>query len=99
MKIFYHSTSFKNLTEIVDKGIECRNIEKLVYLCEKSEDCLKFAYMHGCKDILVLKVKVDESDIVETFDHSENFFKCRCFASIKPILPKSIIEYMRYTLD
>ena len=47
MKTYYHATPFKNLIEILDKGIECRNIEGIVYMCETAQDCLKFAYMHG----------------------------------------------------
>lgn len=47
MKTFYHATPFSNLIEILDKGIECRNVEHIVYLCEKPEDCLKFARIHG----------------------------------------------------
>lgn len=99
MKTFYHATPFSNLIEILDKGIECRNIERIVYLCEKPEDCLKFARIHGNTDVLVLKVRVPDKDVIETFDHSEAFFKCRCFASTKPIKLHNIVEYVRYTFD
>lgn len=98
MKTYYHATPFKNLIEILDKGIECRNIEGIVYMCETAQDCLKFAYMRGNTDVLVLKVRVPDKDVIETFDHSEAFFKCRCFASTKPIKLHNIVEYVRYKL-
>lgn len=44
MKTYYHATSFTNLSEILEKGIECRNTEGIVYMCETAQDCLKFAY-------------------------------------------------------
>ena len=98
MKTYYHATPFKNLIEILDKGIECRNIEGIVSMGETAQDCLKFAYMRGNTDVLVLKVKVNEKDVIETFDHSQQFFKCRCFGSKKPIKQHNIIEYVRYKL-
>ena len=98
MKTYYHATPFKNLIEILDKGIECRNIEGIVYMCETAQDCLKFAYMRGNTDVLVLKVKVNEKDVIETFDHSQAFFKCRYFGSKMPIKQHNIVEYVRYKL-
>lgn len=98
MKTYYHATPFKNLIEILDKGIECRNIEGIVYMCETAQDYLKFAYMRGNTDVLVLKVKVNEKDVIETFDHSQQFFKCRCFGSKRPIKQHNIVEYVRYKL-
>lgn len=99
MKTFYHATDFKNLNEIIEKGIECRNVEHLVYLCEDEKDCLKFAFLHGVKDVLVLQVKVFKADVIETFDHSSDFFKCRCFASKKEIPSKNIRKFIRYKFE
>lgn len=99
MKTYYHATELSNLNSIVCSGLELRNMEKLVYLCEKPEDCLKFALVHGVRgEVLVVTVKVADEDIIETFDHSEAFFKCRCFGSTKPIAPDSITDYMKYTI-
>lgn len=67
-------------------------------MCETAQDCLKFAYMRGNTDVLVLKVKVNEKDVIETFDHSQAFFKCRCFGSKMPIKQHNIVEYVRYKL-
>ncbi len=84
MKTYYHATELSNLNSIVCSGLELRNMEKLVYLCEKPEDCLKFALVHGVRgEVLVLTVELDEADVIETFDHSEAFFKCRCWVLLR----------------
>lgn len=98
MKTYYHATNFSNLASILNSGIELRNVEQCVYLCEKPEDCLKFAILHDELDILVCKCVCDKKDIIEAFDHDEYFFKCRCFASIKPIPEKDIVSYTRYNI-
>lgn len=99
MKTYYHATELSNLDSIVCNGLEPRNIEKLVYLCEKPGDCLKFALVHGVQgEVLVLTVELDDSDVIETFDHSEAFFKCRCWGSTKAIPPSKITEYVKYTI-
>lgn len=98
MKTYYHATDFDNLVSILDKGIELRNAEKLVYLCEKPEDCLKFAKVYGKTEVLVLTVEVEEDDVIETFDHNERFFQCRCFGSTKAIPLSRITEWMKYTI-
>lgn len=82
MKILYHATSMENLGSILENGIEARNIEKLVYLAETPQDALKFIALRFYPEMLVIKVKIPkkyEHKIIETFDHSYNFFKCRAF--------------------
>ena len=98
VKTMYHATAFENLPSILDKGLELRNCEKLVYLCDKPFDCLKFAKLHGVSTVLVCKVKVKESDLIETFDHSEAFFQCRCWGSVKPIPISNIKEFTKYEI-
>ena len=39
-----------------------------------------------------------ENTIEETFDHSERFFQCRCFASKLPIKSDRIKNYYRYSI-
>lgn len=99
MRTLYHATKMSNLASILNKGLELRNAERLVYLCEKPEDCLKFALVRGMQgEVLVVAVQVADKDIIETFDHSPTFFRCRCFASTKPIAAESITNYMKYTI-
>lgn len=98
MQIFYHATSIDNLGSILVNGLQPRNIERIVYLCKKPEECLRFAFVQGVKHVLICKVRVDEKNIIETFDHNEQFFKCRCFGSTKPIPCENIIGYTKYEL-
>lgn len=101
MKIMYHATEMKNLSSIVDNGLKPLNAEKLIYMTEQKIDALKFLVIRGCKDILVLKIKIykkDEHKIVETFDHSYNFFKCRAFGYNGEISPDNIMEYTEHKL-
>lgn len=98
MKTFYHATNFDNLASILSKGLLVNKTCDGIYLCEKSEDCLKFVYMHGLTNVLVLKCKVDERYVKESFDHSQSFFKCRAWVTDKDIPSKNIIEYIQYKL-
>lgn len=95
-KIYYHATDFENLVSILDTGIEVRNAEGVVYLCEKVEECLRFAKVHGVRDALVCKVMLNEDEVFETFDHSFEFFQCRAFGICRRILTSEIKEYYRY---
>lgn len=98
-KLYYHATPFSNLNSIAEFGIEPRNAEKLVYLCETAQDCLKFALMHGCRDVLVLECSLPVKEIEETFDHSEAFFKCRCWGISRTIKQSEIKKFYHYEFD
>lgn len=79
-KTYYHATDYSNLYSIMQNGLLANNTENIVYLCEKEEDAIKFAYMHRVMHAVTFKVTVRQpSKIIETFDHSQAFFKCRCF--------------------
>lgn len=95
---YYHSTSLDNLGSILTLGLLPANMEHLVYLCKNPSDCLKFAYLHGLSSVLMCEVRVDDDSIVETFDHSFEFFECRCFASTKVIECNDIVNYSKYDL-
>ena len=95
--VLYHATPYSNLISIVSEGIKLSS-DGVVYACEKPEECLRFAYVHGCYDVLVIKFKVDKRKVVETFDHSYEFFKCRCFGSKIPVTLDMIEDYYRYDL-
>lgn len=100
MKILYHATSMENLGSILENGIEARNIEKLVYLAETPQDALKFIALRFYPEMLVIKVKIPkkyEHKIIETFDHSYNFFKCRAFGYQGSIPCYMLDSYEVYT--
>lgn len=95
--ILYHATPMENLGSIAQDGLVL-GVDHVVYGCEKPKDALKFAFLHGVDDVLVVKFKVPRKCVVETFDHSEMLFKCRCWGSKVPIAPDMIIEYRKHDL-
>lgn len=97
MSKYYHATSYDNLGSILNTGLESRNIEKAVYLCKKPEDALKFPYMHGLRDILVIGVDVPESLVTESYDHNEKFFQCKAYMHDGPIPIEQCVDFRRYT--
>ncbi len=95
--ILYHATPMENLGSIMQDGL-ILGVDHVVYGCEKPKDALKFAFLHGVDDVLVVKFKVSRKCVVETFDHSEMIFKCRCRGSTVPIAPDMIVEYRKHDL-
>lgn len=82
-KTYYHSTSEPNFYSIIrDKQI-ITSPEGVVYCCETEEDSLKFAAIRSvCSPygtaVIVINVP-DDIEVEETFDHSEQFFKCKSY--------------------
>lgn len=97
-KTFYHATSFDNLISILERGI-MPSFEGIVYLCETEQDAAKFVALRGCKDMLICVVSLNENDVHETFDHSEAFFKCKCFGHTGTIKTSQILEFRRLKLS
>ena len=100
MKYYYHATSFDNLGSILCNGIS-PGPDGLVYMCDNPKDSLKFLYIRRIRQILVCKIKIlkqDESNIIETFDHSKAFFKCRAFGYKGVITTDKIADYIKYEL-
>lgn len=90
-KTYFHATSYDNLLSIITDGIKT-GYDGIVYMCEKEEDAVKFPIIHGISHIVTFKIKIKEPDkIVETFDHSYNFFQCRCWG-FKGNIPADWIE-------
>lgn len=79
LKSYYHATPFENLNSIFKKGIT-RGVDGVVYLTEKPEEAAKFVAIRGCKKILVIEVEVEDYLVEESFDHSQEFFKCRAYS-------------------
>lgn len=94
---YYHATPFNNLNSILEQGLH-RSIDGVVYLCEKPEDCLKFAGVHLIQHVLLCEVNIPASWVVETFDHNITFFKCRYYGSTKDIPISRITNYTEYYL-
>lgn len=98
MKTYYHATQIENLESIISNGLKRNKIEKVVFLCERPEDAAKFLRVRGFTHFVIIPVKVHEKFITESFDHSEAFFKCRCWMYSKDVQPRyidvdNILEY------
>ena len=100
MKTFYHATNIENLGSILEYGLKAQNMERLVYLPETPEDALRFVALRFYPEMLVVKVKIPkkfEHNIIETFDHNYNFFKCRAFGYQGDIPVTMLSDYMKYS--
>ena len=94
---FYHATDKKNLGPILIDGIK-PGIDGYVYLCKTAVDALKFMLVRCVQDIIVFEVSLKESEVEETFDHSEAFFKCKAYGATKTIKSNKIINVYDYSI-
>ena len=81
MQVFYHATPLDNVCNLLINGIKA-SADGCVYMCKKPDESARFLVVRGIRNIGVVKIKIPkryESDIEETFDHSQAFFKCRAF--------------------
>lgn len=99
MRHLYHATAFSNLGSILSKGIK-NGFDGVIYLAETREDALKFVAIRLIgQPIAVIEVEIDndnEKDILESFDHSQAFFKCRAWMSTEEISPDRISNCWKY---
>lgn len=93
--IFYHATSMDNLSSIMENGLKPGS-DGLVYLTKDPKEALRFLAIRGAKEALVVKVSLSEERVMETFDHSYAFFKCRCFGYEGVIPVSKIKNYLKY---
>ena len=78
-------------------GIYASKYDGLVYMTEKEEDAVKFVLIRGIKHIVTFKIKVkDSSKVIQTFDHSKEFFKCDCYGYIGDVGPHMIEPSSQY---
>ena len=96
--VFYHATPLDNLGSICSQGLY-PGPDGVVYLCKKPKECLRFSLMYGVISVLVCKVDIPKEWVIETFDHSFEFFRCRCFGSTRPISATKIKAYTQYDLS
>ena len=80
MSKYYHGTSYSNLLKIIEDGKIKTSIEGIVYLAKTKEEAFRFvALRYMTKDIAIIELELNESKIIETFDHSQKFFKAKAF--------------------
>ena len=101
MAKYYHGTSYANLLKIIEDGkIKNNNMEHMVFLAETKEDAFKFvALRYFTEDIAVIELELDDSKIVETFDHSQAFFKARAFGYKGEISTKRATNCWKYPIE
>lgn len=56
-----------------------------VYLCDTAKDACKFLDIRGVKRVYVFEVEVNESQMVESFDHNESYFGCKAYLYLEDI--------------
>ena len=95
IKTYYHATPFENLESIMALGI-FKGYDGVVYLTEKPEEAARFVAIRGCRQILILGVKLEEELVNESFDHSQAFFGCRAYTYNNDISVDEITEFLKY---
>ena len=79
-KVLYHGTSFDKYLSILDDEKILPGCDGVVYCCESIGDVLKFMYFRPIDVVCIIPIVIsDNTEVEETFDHSYQFFKCRCY--------------------
>lgn len=93
--LLYHATELSNLPAIKEQGIKT-NLGG-VFFAEHADLAATFLFLRGIDNIVVLAVELDESDVQESFDHSEEWFKrtlkkdsCKCYIYSHNVSPTDI---------
>ena len=94
---YYHATDFKNLVSILDEGLNT-GCDGVIYLTKDPKEAIRFVVLRGVKKALVCEVEVDENNVIETFDHSELFYKCRAYGHKGKITVDQITDYIEYLI-
>lgn len=76
---FYHVTLRETMDKIVEEGVLKSSWDGVVYLCKTPEDACKFLAVRLIREMSVIEVELDESEVEESFDHNEHFFKCKAY--------------------
>ena len=78
---YYHAAPADTMDKISADGVIKKGYDGRVYLCKNPDDAAKFIAIRGCKNIEVIEVELRESQVKESFDHSESFFGCKAYYS------------------
>ena len=77
---FYHATPKSNIGKIARDGEIKASWDGCVYLCKNAGDACKFVAVRGVRHMCAIELNIDEKDVEESFDHSEDFFQCKAYA-------------------
>ena len=100
MSKYYHGTSYSNLLKIIEDGKIKTSIEGIVYLAKTKEEAFRFVALRYMTEVIaVIELELNESKIVETFDHSQKFFKAKAFAYDGEISTEHATNCWKYPIE
>lgn len=92
LRYYYHATDSNGYMSISHEGIKGKYG---VFLADSFQNAAKFLVMRGLKEIYVFKIDashLDASKIEESFDHDEDFYKCKAWVYDGSISPDAILD-------
>ena len=100
MSKYYKCTYYSNLLKIIDNGKIYTSLEGIVYLAKTKEEAFRFVVIrYMTEDIAVIELELDDSKIIETFDHSQKFFKARAFGYEGEIDTQLVTNCWKYPIE
>lgn len=97
--LYYHATSVDNAKKILE-SCKIESPLHINYFCTEPEECLRFIYRNtGSTDCVVFEFDISEEDgfdIEESFDHSEDFFKCKAYCCTQVIPLSCVTNILMY---
>ena len=80
--ILWHATDYQNIPNIMAKGI-IPNRYNEVFFADNCASAMMFVAMRGHTHIVALPVEFKPAEVKESFDHSQEFYRCRaCFVGV-----------------
>lgn len=90
-KKYYHATPWENADSILKMGIQPDRMGN-IFLADSPVNASKFLLIRGFNPIAVFGVELDDSQVEETFDHNEAFFRCKAWIYEGEIKVDQILE-------
>lgn len=76
---YYHAAPKETMMKIAGEGVIRKSWDGMVYLCKEAVDSCKFLIIRGIEEMSVIEVELEESEVVESYDHCESFFGCKAY--------------------
>ena len=88
--ILWHATDYQNIPNIMAKGI-IPNRYNEVFFADNCASAMMFVAMRGHTHIVALPVEFKPAEVKESFDHSQEFYRCRAYTFNKLVEPTRIM--------
>lgn len=97
--LLWHATDKKNFDSIMSTGLLAFDFG--VFFIDNPTSAAVFVAVRGIKNIVAFPVEFEEDEVIESCDHSPDYFKCRSFYSPKDIPNHRIIidKILEWKLD